>query len=480
MMNSDGYYIDLDPKWFNKGSFDNCTPKHLLTYRLEPSRFTCDTRGRQDVRMYVKDQDGNEQYCNTYVIIQDNMGMCPPIDTTTFTLSGQLTNVQGETIQGIDIELMQNGDMMKENKSDATGAFEFIVMNSEDYMIIPRGDQEYALGLSTFDLLKLAKHIYGVKTLDLDAELLAADADQNNDVNVQDLLLLRKLLLNYTNKLPNNKAWRFIPTEILNANNSDPLQMIYDEYWQAEDLDHDVNNIDFTAIKIGDINGSIQGFNAAEERRSQLKIEVEAVQNGNVVSFISKQSLNVIGCQMELNFGNRSIKNIIEGKFNCSLAHANILENTTLISWFLVEGDARVKEGDVLFSIELHSDEVLNLALLNKVLSPELYSAGELVFEIELSSKLKSVEENVTVLNTEISVFPNPVKFNEVIQIVSLDSKIERVSVFNSQGLPVFNVLSVDGSELSVPTRELKTGLYLIQVKTIDGEEKLERVIVEK
>ena len=89
MLNSDGYYIDLDPKWFNKGSFDNCTPKHLLTYRIVPSRFTCDERGRQDVRVYVKDQDGNEQYCNTYVIIQDNMGMCPPIDTTTFTLAGQ-------------------------------------------------------------------------------------------------------------------------------------------------------------------------------------------------------------------------------------------------------------------------------------------------------------------------------------------------------------------------------------------------------
>ena len=95
MLNADGYYIDLDPKWFNKGSFDNCTPDHLLTFRIEPSRFTCDERGEQSVRVYVKDQDGNEQYCNTYVIIQDNMGMCPPIDTTTFSLTGSLVNVQG-------------------------------------------------------------------------------------------------------------------------------------------------------------------------------------------------------------------------------------------------------------------------------------------------------------------------------------------------------------------------------------------------
>lgn len=70
--------IELDPKWFDAGSFDNCTPKNELRFKIEPKRFTCDDRGYNDVWITVTDRAGNSETVKTYVIIADPQGCCGP------------------------------------------------------------------------------------------------------------------------------------------------------------------------------------------------------------------------------------------------------------------------------------------------------------------------------------------------------------------------------------------------------------------
>lgn len=70
--------IEISPKWFDAGSFDNCTPKHLLKFSITPNRFTCYDRGYNDVWFTVTDQSGNSETVKTYIIISDNIGCCGP------------------------------------------------------------------------------------------------------------------------------------------------------------------------------------------------------------------------------------------------------------------------------------------------------------------------------------------------------------------------------------------------------------------
>ena len=69
--------IQLLPEMFDKGSFDNCTAPDDLTFDLTPSFFDCDDVGTNVVYLYVTDEAGNSDFCETYVIIQDNMVICP-------------------------------------------------------------------------------------------------------------------------------------------------------------------------------------------------------------------------------------------------------------------------------------------------------------------------------------------------------------------------------------------------------------------
>jgi len=69
---------------------DNCTPFPMLTFGIRivgtgtgfPTGqvnqiFTCNEVGTQQVEIWVMDEAGNTDFCQTFVVIQDNIGLCP-------------------------------------------------------------------------------------------------------------------------------------------------------------------------------------------------------------------------------------------------------------------------------------------------------------------------------------------------------------------------------------------------------------------
>ncbi|KXK18427.1 MAG: HYR domain-containing protein [Saprospiraceae bacterium] len=73
--------IEIQAKWFDAGSFDNCTPKSRLKFDVYPKVFTCADRGYNDVTVTVTDEAGNKETVKTFIIVDDNTGCCGP-DTT--------------------------------------------------------------------------------------------------------------------------------------------------------------------------------------------------------------------------------------------------------------------------------------------------------------------------------------------------------------------------------------------------------------
>ena len=72
------HMIQLVDNALDRGSEDNCTPRHQLTFRMEPNTFTCNNLGLNTVRMYVTDLSGNTDYCVSTIDVQSNMAVCPP------------------------------------------------------------------------------------------------------------------------------------------------------------------------------------------------------------------------------------------------------------------------------------------------------------------------------------------------------------------------------------------------------------------
>ena len=75
---------------FIQSAQDNCTPFPLLTFGIriagtgtgfptgqENLVLTCNELGIQQVEIWVMDEAGNTDFCQTFVSIQDNISLCP-------------------------------------------------------------------------------------------------------------------------------------------------------------------------------------------------------------------------------------------------------------------------------------------------------------------------------------------------------------------------------------------------------------------
>ncbi len=240
---------------------------------------TCDDRPHQVVRIYTWDSafnpyavqpDGtvggpNYDYCETYVLVQDNVfNACG--DTPISEIAGIVITEDDEPVEGVQVQL--SGAESQSMTTLGDGAYQFSALaQGYDYTVTPFLDQNPLNGVSTFDLLLMTKHILGVQYLDSPYKMIAADVNKSGTITTYDLIQLRRLILFIDSDFASNTSWRFIPAAYHFPNPANPWQEVFPEIININDLAGDLGGQDFIAIKIGDVNGNaVTGLGAIEER----------------------------------------------------------------------------------------------------------------------------------------------------------------------------------------------------------------------
>ena len=96
---------------FDAGSDDECS--HPVKVSFSPDvtdlnrTFTCDDLGRQVIEVWVTDIAGNQDFCSTTIIIQDNSNVCNGLQGD---ISGLLRTEDGRLLEGAEILLMKDSD----------------------------------------------------------------------------------------------------------------------------------------------------------------------------------------------------------------------------------------------------------------------------------------------------------------------------------------------------------------------------------
>ena len=175
-----------------------------------------------------------------------------------YTLSGAVTKPNGSPISNYNILI--NGEMYTPDVIDAGGIFALDVLFKPDsaYTIsILRSNDDYNEGLTTFDVIKLRKHILTIDIFDAPWKYLAMDANKDSQLAGLDLILLSKLVLYVQNDLPNNDSWGFYKTGYTFQMPENPYAEMYNG--SAGNFTFTAGSsatLDFTGFKIGDFNQS--------------------------------------------------------------------------------------------------------------------------------------------------------------------------------------------------------------------------------
>jgi hypothetical protein len=273
-------------------------------------------------------------------------------------VGGVVKTVQSHTLPNVEIRMGDDPTVQTftTQVTDENGAFVFnpVLRHTDHYFKAYKNDDPLN-GVSTLDLIRIQKHLLGITPFTSPYEYLAADANRNNNVTVIDLLELRKLLLGLYQTLPRNTSWRFgNAKQVLDIGTCWSLQ----EVIGIEYLDEkDVTDIDFTAIKIGDLNGDAEIDFAGDHIQSRtaetidLNFDNQWAEAGKPVTVDLKLNrTDLAGFQLAISGTGINITDIRSGLDAFNESNYSITEQGARVSWNTVKPGSPLM-GNVLLSI---------------------------------------------------------------------------------------------------------------------------------
>ena len=330
---------------------------------MDQIRFTCadlvDGLFQGFIKLYASDQAGNIDSCDLYVEIRDNSdnicGSGDPMDTLSMT--GMITTRENVSVEAVQVSLFQESNRV--NTMETTdGSFSFDRLTpGANYTVKFEKDTGHDDGVSTLDLVLTQRHILGLKEFESPYQVIAADADNSGHVSTIDLVRMRRLVLGLDSELNANgqESWRFVSADQEFDNMFRPFP--FTDEWVIQPLTASMNNGDFMAIKIGDVNGSnsissrIKSFGRSE--RTPILVDHKE----GSVQLIAPETTDLSGLQLRFHIEDpMSIGAVHSDLLEIGLDHYSITDDELIISWISEDAAIKIVEGTVLLSIEIASD----------------------------------------------------------------------------------------------------------------------------
>ena len=317
---------------------------------------TCADTGTLVVEIWAYDGAGNSDFCETYILVQDNMNLCGP-GPLTVGASGAINTEEDMAVQNVEVSLSGQTSMTMATAAD--GEYEFAgLQEGYDYTVTPQLNSNYLNGVSTFDLVLISKHILGVQPLGSPYKMIAADVNNSKSITTLDLIQLRKLILSIDTEFGNNTSWRFVEAAYQFPNASNPW---FEEFPEVVNINNlpgtGINGADFVAVKVGDVNGdaeanALMGVSGRTFAGTfALNVEEAEVKAGGeyTVAFTAADVASIEGYQATLVFDNSALElvDIISGvatEENFGLAYAS--EGLITTSW-----NGKAADNSVMFSL---------------------------------------------------------------------------------------------------------------------------------
>ncbi len=443
---------------FNAGSFDNCQGTLQFSFSSDVNNtnaiFDCDDIGQNPIQMWVTDASGNQDFCQTFLVVQDNMGVCNgPLIAS---VGGAVANEQGFDVEAVTVTI--NDGISQPSITGSNGNFSFpgVPLNG-DYTVTPKKDTNLLNGVTTYDIVLIRRHILGIEMLSSPYKMIAADVNRSNSVTTSDLVDLQRAVLIINDYFPNNESWRFVDEAFNFPNPANPFQTPFPEVYNINNFSGNMDSVKFLAVKIGDVNDSAvpnQFVEPGEDRSGELLVLKTAnrkVEPGKEcrVDFTVENFNEIAGYQFALSFdpGKMEFLRFEPGELT-SLTEQNfgfrlLGEGVLTTSWHDFKSNT-LPDGAVLFSLVFESKT--NLELSQNLHISSGYTRAEAYHETGemLGVHLEFLDETSTGQTGPLSVQvrPNPFRESAVIGFYLPETREVTLSIFDATGRMVKTVRS--------------------------------------
>lgn len=448
--------ITVWAKDLNIASFDNCTRPEHLKFSFSPDTnhtsitYNCDSLNKQSVvtkivRMYVTDEHGNQDYCETSIRIQDNNHVCPGTSPG-FDLSGKVFREDKVAIAGAQVSLVDRDSGTVLNQiTDLSGAYAFLDLNIKNYMLKAQKSDDITNGVSTLDIVLIQRHILGIKNLTSAYKIIAADVNNSQTITAKDVSDIRKAILGVINEWPNQTpSWKFIKADHTFGNPSQPWEVPYSI--KSEEVVDVLDQLNFLGIKSGDVDLSAQlnfGQIAQNRYSNELQLNIELVkldkENYKIV-FSVANSIWLDGMQLGINFKEIQHMELSAGTEGLSLAQEEyrMSENGLKLSWAPQE-PILFKRGDVLFTLMVNDKANNKMPLVSRLyfiegFASEAYVDGQKI-GIQFTNRAADPSGNDLMVVDPLK--PNPFTGSSTLNFTMPQSANVQLAIYDPRGLQI-------------------------------------------
>ncbi|MEZ4921257.1 MAG: HYR domain-containing protein [Saprospiraceae bacterium] len=488
---------------------DNCTPADDIVIGIVKSSqstgsfpldgqgnpitsvtFDCNELGPQPVQLWAMDLAGNADFCETYVIVQDNMGNCQPGVNASVAGAAKVDFTNPDAgLEAADIQISgqaPNGlpPISYFTATDGNGAYNFIgVPVSGDYVVTPEKDDDPLNGVSTYDLVLISKHILGLETLDSPYKMIAADANNSKSITTFDIVEFRKLILGIYTELPNNTSWRFIKNDFVFTDDTNPFLDNYPESYDILSLaSSGMNGADFRAMKVGDMNGSaiVNSLMSTDDRTAGtlfFDVKDQEIKAGEEVTVRFKAAANMLAYQFTMNYDGLEIIEVQPGN-NMSLENFAVFADQKALT-SSVDG---ATEFAVVFRATKEGKISEFLSTGSRITKAVAYNDAGESFDVSLRF---NGDNGAVVAGQQFELFqnmPNPVASTTNINFNLPQAAEATLTISNVEGRIVKVVKGEFGAGLNtivLNRSELETGILFYQLDTENFSAVKKMVVVE-
>ena len=465
-VSEDGDVAEVWAADFDFGSYDNCsddldftivredvTPLRPSDEGYEEQRaisIPCsELENFQSLDVWVWDAAGNADRCAVALTIDPDEAPCMDIDTTAgegalHLIAGSIMTNSGKLISGAKVEVSTSlSEYPKQDSTESEGTYLFNQNPGElNYTVTAAKDGDDLNGVSAIDLVFISRHIVDIQAFDDPLKILAADVNADGRVSAQDIVELKRLILNVNDGFTKADSWLMIDADQTFVDPQSPWPFVTDI--QILDLNRNMMEEDFVAIKLGDINDSAHpnSIEHTESRSSdavELRYDDQIVRQGEIVRVaVHNPSLSeVFGFQLALFHEGLELLSVSSEIIQISQDDYNSSDQKTNLLWYSDQA-LSFEQNEAIFNLTFKAMEDLRLSDVLQInrdrISSELYHGqGFNTSHIELVSA--EISHTLRVGQNE----PNPFSaYTDIPFQISSSGKVI-LQVFDASGKLLLN-----------------------------------------
>lgn len=446
----------------------------------------CQSDATVPVRVYAFDPAGRGDYCSVFVLVQRADNAC--VVDNGGNIGGVILSENGGTFGNVAVTLDGPEDAQM-NVTGSDGAYLFQDLPLGDDYTISAGLDSYishSQGVSTFDLVLITQHILGQAPLTSPYQLLAADVNNDQEITVQDLIAIRRLILGYDDAYPNSTAYRFVDENFIFPLNTNPWATSFPEVVNVNNLNGNVFDADFIGVMVGDVNGdgldNLLGANG-QPRNGAVALEADetllkAGQTHRVVLRAGAAS-RLKGLQGTLRIApDVAISGLTYGGFSAGDVNPALLERGLLLFSYSEAGT--LSPSTTLLSLDLVAGRDVLLSDVLSFTDGQVYTEGYTMNDDNVNLAVDFAGQAVTHAGFSASNYPNPMREQTTIRFVLTTAGATTITVRDLTGRVLIS-RKIDGAVGANQTQLLRSdfgaaGVYTYTVQA--GDELVTRKLI--